>query len=76
MKKRYLRVILTLALVMALAFSMSATASADGGIIITNDLTTQMTCEAGPRHHLSVVLAERHRRADEFAQHTVSGQGQ
>ena len=39
MKKRYLRVILTLALVMALAFSMSATASADGGIIITNDLT-------------------------------------
>ena len=54
MKKRYLRVILTLALVMALAFSMSATASADGGIIITNDLTTQMTCEAGKYYTLSV----------------------
>ena len=33
---------------------MSATASADGGIIITNDLTTQMTCEVGKYYTLSV----------------------
>ena len=58
MKKKYLRLLLTVAIAAALVFAMAAPAYADdGGIVFTTPLPGTMTYTKGSQFELSVAAA-------------------